>query len=42
VALQQSQRRGGSDNGYRWRDNINKFSGGAENGCVWVGQHTWW
>jgi hypothetical protein len=36
VALQQSQRSRGRDNGYRWRDNINNFSGGAENGCVWV------
>ena len=37
VALQQAQRSGGGDGGgYRWRDEINRSSGGAENGCVWV------
>jgi hypothetical protein len=38
AALQRSQGGGGGQGGggYRWRDNINNFSGGAENGCVWV------
>jgi hypothetical protein len=36
VALQQAQRSGSQGGGHRWRDDINKFSGGAENGCVWV------
>ncbi len=39
VALQQASRAGGGGGGgggYRWRDNINNSSGGAENGCVWV------
>ena len=37
LALQQAQRSGGGDSGgYRWRDEINGSSGGAENGCVWV------
>jgi hypothetical protein len=37
VALQQAQRSGsGSGGGYRWRDEINRASGGAEGGCVWV------
>jgi hypothetical protein len=39
AALQQSQGGGrgqGGGEGYRWRDNINNSSGGAENGCVWV------
>jgi hypothetical protein len=40
VALQQAQQRGGGGSGggggYRWRDNINNASGGAENGCVWI------
>lgn len=34
VALQQAQRNSGG--GYRWRDEINRASGGAEGGCVWV------
>src|SRR5688572_12559213 len=38
AALQQAQRGsgGGGGDGYRWRDEINRSSGGAENGCVWV------
>ena len=38
VAMQNAQRSGGGGGGggYRWRDNINNSSGGAENGCVWV------
>lgn len=38
VALQQAQRAGGGGGGggYRWRDEINRASGGAEGGCVWV------
>ena len=39
AALQQAQGGGGrgqGGDGYRWRDNINNSSGGAENGCVWV------
>lgn len=40
VAMQQASRAGGGGGsgggGYRWRDNINNSSGGAENGCVWV------
>lgn len=35
LALQQAQQRGGGG-GYRWRDEINRASGGAEGGCVWV------
>jgi len=40
VAMQQAGRSGGGGGagggGYRWRDNINNSSGGAENGCVWI------
>jgi hypothetical protein len=36
AALQATQRSGGGGGGYRWRDEINRSSGGAENGCVWV------
>jgi hypothetical protein len=38
AALQQAQpgSGGGGGDGYRWRDEINRSSGGAENGCVWV------
>jgi hypothetical protein len=37
AALQaQGGGRGQGGEGYRWRDNINNSSGGAENGCVWV------
>ena len=40
VAMQQASRSGGGGGGggggYRWRDNINNASGGAENGCVWI------
>ncbi|HEU4342296.1 MAG TPA: hypothetical protein VFU31_12065 [Candidatus Binatia bacterium] len=37
VALQRAQgSRGQGGGGYRWRDEINRSSGGAEGGCVWV------
>lgn len=39
VAMQQANRSGGGGaggSGYRWRDNVNNASGGAENGCVWI------
>lgn len=38
VAMQNAQRSGGGGGGggYRWRDNINNSSGGAEGGCVWI------
>lgn len=38
AAMQQTNRSGGGGvgGGYRWRDNINGASGGAENGCVWI------
>ena len=36
VAMLQAAQRSGGGGEYRWRDEINRSSGGAVNGCVWV------